>query len=270
MESSSSIVSVFLYKGQKRLDVPIPTPMTAEEVIIFVAKYLEFRPVSLHLFAIRTVHKNTTSWLPLNYKFTTTKSYQAEFRMRFKLPSLSSLSRLDVNAFDYVFHQIRHDLLHGLIQEFCQDEYKPQALGLCATDMIRAILEEGRSREEVLKNYQQYIPRSIYKQHFLFLKKKLHDHIYKMLPVDTPPQSVSLKYIKEQYVSHAEDISPTYLTEEFTAMAFKVDEYPTTIRVDPLNKDIPGISMAYVGKLNVSKFLLSFSTPLLAVNDKLH
>lgn len=250
MEGSFN-VSVILYKREKPLDVSLQnhlTDLTAEEVIFTVAKYLNFRPISLQLFALRKIQKNSNVWLPLNYKFVSSKSYQVEFRLRFKLPMLTSLSRLDENAFDYLFHQIRHDLLKGKIPELCQDEFKPQVLGLCATDMIRVIVEDGRNREEVLKNYRDFIPKAIYKQHLFFLKKKLHDHIHTTLE---PTQNISSNYIKEQYVSHVEDISPTYLTEEFSAMMLKDTEYPTTIRVDPLNKLAPGLSMTYVGKQNV-------------------
>ncbi len=35
-------------------------------------------------------------------------------------------------------------------------------------------------------------------------------------------------------------------------MAYREEEYPTTVRIDPFRAESPGLSMAYVGKQNVS------------------
>ena len=249
----SSGVTVFLYKGGKHYEIPLVSTLTAEDIVFTVAKYLGFRPISLNLFGLR-IQKRMNLWLPPSYKFDTTKSYQVEFRMRFKLPTLNSLSRLDENSFDYLFHQIRYDLLNGQIPEFCLEQYKPKALGLCTTDMKRVILEDGLNRDDVVNNYRQYIPKSIYKQHFWFLKRKIQENIPRSFSAD---HGRSVKYLKEQYVNQTENLAPGYLAEEFTAMTYRDEEYPTTVRIDPFHAEHPGLSMVYVGKQNVSCFGLS-------------
>lgn len=174
-----------------------------------------------------------------------------EFRLRFKIPSLIDLSRLDENAFDYVFHQIRNDLLQGKIPDISQDSVKSEVLGLCVTDMLRLIQEEATSLAYIETNYKQFIPKSIYKQHKFFLKKKIHDTLVKLVENSRPQNS---KYIKEQYISQVEELAPNYFSEEFYAMTYKQDEYPATIRVNAYHPTEPGVSVAYMGKHNVSQW----------------
>jgi len=253
MDSCS--VVVYLYKGQKNFEIPIVENLNAEDVCKVVTNHLQFRPVSFSLFSIRE-KKPSTIWLPPCYRFEPSTTYQVEFRLRFKIPVLTDLSRLDENAFNYVFHQVRHDLLQGEISDISQDHTKSEALGLCVTDMLRQIHEEGVTLEYVENNYRLFIPKTIYKQHKFFLKKRIHDSLVKLLAHDRPK---NLKYIKEQYISQVEELAPSYFAEDFYAMTYKQDEYPATIRVDPYHCDQPGVSIAYIGKHNVS--LTIFNNP---------
>lgn len=242
-------VVVFLYKGERNLEIPILDPLYAEDVCHAVAKHLQLRPITLHLFAIR-LRKTPEVWFHPAFKFDSSQTYYVEFRLRFKVPSLVDISRMDENAFDYIFHQIRHDLLQSRIPDISQDRVKPEALGLCVTDMLRLIHEDTLTLDYIQANYKQFIPKTIYKQHKFFLKKKIHEALVKVLANSKPQNS---KYIKEQYISQVEELAPRYFTEEFHAMTYKQEEYPATVRVDVYHPTEPGISVAYMGKHNVSR-----------------
>jgi Janus kinase 2 len=248
-------VLVFLYKGSKKFEIPICENLNGEDVCKSVAKHLKFRPASVNLFSIRlkqTQGLGVWLWLPSSFKFEPERSYNVEFRMRCKIPTLTELSRLDENAFDYVFHQVRYDMLQGDIPDISQDQTKSEALGLCVTDMLRSIHEDDKTLEYVQHNYRQYIPKAIYKQHKFFLKKRIFESLARILNSDA---SKNMKYIKEQYISQIEELAPRYFAEEFYAMTYKQEEYPATIRVDPYHPEQPGVSVAYIGKQNVSSQL---------------
>jgi len=245
----SSHVVVFLYKGRQNYEIPILDNLHVEAVCKTVAKHLQFRPASLNLFSVRLKQtQGPAVWLPSCFKFETDKSYNVEFRMRYKIPSLTELSRLDENAFDYVFHQVRSDMLQGDIMDISQDQTKPEALGLCVIDMLRAMHEDKKTLEDIQNNYKQYIPKSIYKQHKFFLKKKIFESLGRLMNSEA---ATNMRYIKEQYISQVEELTIRYFAEEFYAMMYRQDEYPATIRVDPYHPEQPGVSVAYIGKQNV-------------------
>jgi hypothetical protein len=243
-------VVVHLYKGDIKYEIPILESLYAEDVCRTVAKYLQFRPITLYLFSIR-LKKSPDLWLSPCFKFESDQTYYVEFRLRFKIPSLIDLSKLDENAFDYIFHQIRTDLLQGKIPDISRDSLKSEALGLCVTDMLRLIQEEALSLDYFETNYKQFIPKSIYKEHKIphFLKKKIRETLVQLLSNSRHKNS---KYTKEQYISHVEELAPGYFSEEFYAMTYKQDEYPATIRVNVYHPEEPGVSVAYMGKHNVS------------------
>lgn len=248
MDSNSVVVT--LYKGYKNFEVPVTENITAEDVCKSAAKFLKFRPISINLFSL-CLSKSSGIWLPACYRFDGSQGYRVEFRLRYKIPSLTDLSRQDPNAFDYIYHQIRHDMLHGDIPQILEDSSRSDALGLCVTDMLRSVMEDNVTVDQIEKNYRQYIPKVIYKHGLYFLKKKVHDHLTRLVG-QAQGNHTNPKFIKEQYISHFEEISPTYLSEEFHAMTFKQDEYPATVRVDPYHNEHPGVSMTYIGKTNVS------------------
>jgi len=240
-------LSIFLYKGETWLDVPVHENCNAEEICILVAKSLKFRPVSLQLFALRI--RKSDIWLPLCFNLNSfPPNHQLEFRLRFKVPILIEISRLDDSAFDYLFHQMRFDFLHGAIPEVSSDQSKSEALGLCVTDMLRCIQEDGTPREHIESNYRQFIPKGIYKQHMFFLKKRIQDNLSRLLNRDRPK---NVRFIKEQYISQMEELTTSYFAEDFCAMAFKNENYPASIRVQPYHPEFPGVSMTYAGKQNV-------------------
>ena len=115
--TEQGILVVHLYKEKEKLEVPVKAgeTLTAEDVCIRVAKNLNFRPITLHLFGLRTLQPEL--WLPDCYVFTAGRNYEVEFRLRFKVPTITNLSRLDENAFDYIFHQVRGDLLQSKVLE---------------------------------------------------------------------------------------------------------------------------------------------------------
>ncbi|CAG7733213.1 unnamed protein product [Allacma fusca] len=241
----SNGVVVHLVKGNRKFEVPITPQLSAEDVCVTVGKFLKFRPAIMHLFGIRYLKSDT--WLPPCFQFDSNVNYDVEFRLRFKLPFFTELSRLDENAFDYCFHQVRHDLLKETIPDVSRDQTKNEVFGLCFTDMLRAITEEGLTLETVENNAEDYIPRTIHKKHKWFLKKKIRKSITALLEAD---KNHDARFLKEQYLSQMEELAPHYLAQEFHALTYKEEEYPAAIRVDPYHPDQPGVSISYIGKQN--------------------
>src|SRR5690348_10908572 len=115
MDSIKSI-TVFLYtQPEEPFQVPLNSHfITAEDICRQVASHLRIRPITFHLFGLR-VKNNNEVWIPASSKLETELSL--EFRLRFKLQLLTNLNRLDEIAFDYLFHQMRHDLINSKMCE---------------------------------------------------------------------------------------------------------------------------------------------------------
>lgn len=92
---------------------------------------------------------------------------------KFQVPKISELNTLDKSSYDYFYHQVRYDVLNNRIPEIEYPKYKNDILGLCVTDMYVEMIEKNKSVDDLLDNYQNYIPKEFYKYHKIFAKKEI-------------------------------------------------------------------------------------------------
>lgn len=95
-------------------------------------------------------------------------------RFRFKVANIEKLKTIDVNAYNYYFHQARHDVLEFKIPGLCYEQYHKELVGLGITDMYRVMLEEGLTKRAVESDYKKYMCKEVLKKHSFFLKKPIN------------------------------------------------------------------------------------------------
>lgn len=83
------------------------------------------------------------------------------------------MNKLDKAAFDYFYHQVKYDVLNDQILEIKYPLFKDKILTLGLVIMYVDMIENKRSFDYLLRNYQNYIPRELFKNHTIFAKKQL-------------------------------------------------------------------------------------------------
>lgn len=139
-----------------------------------------FKPVSIALFSLRI--KKSKYFLPPGTKVAPGENY--ELRLRYKLPNLSSLKPLDENAFNYLYHQAKYDLINNTIPELEYPSYKEKVVGLGVTNMYIDMLEKKVTIEECEKNYKNYLPEKHIKKHMFIIKKKVSEELRNIKNMD--------------------------------------------------------------------------------------
>lgn len=84
---------------------------------------------------------------------------------------------MDKITYDYFYHQVRFDVLHNNIPEIEYPKYKNEIMGLCVTDMYVEMIEKNKSVDDLKKNYKNYIPKELAKNHSIFAKKKIENSL---------------------------------------------------------------------------------------------
>lgn len=95
--------------------------------------------------------------------------------MRFKLANIEKLKFTDTNAYNYYFHQVRHDVLKNKVPGLVYEKFKWELIGLGVTDMYRAMVEDGSTKGAVESAYKKYIPKVVLKKHWFFIKGPIHN-----------------------------------------------------------------------------------------------
>lgn len=102
------------------------------------------------------------------------------FRLRFKVANIEKLRDIDVNSYDYYFHQVRYDVLKNQIPGLCYEKYRWELVGLGITDMYRVMLEEGLTKEAVESDYKKYMSKEVLKRHAFFIKRPIQTTLSKL------------------------------------------------------------------------------------------
>ncbi|XP_069675687.1 tyrosine-protein kinase hopscotch [Periplaneta americana] len=235
---------VHVYVDSGILRITLQTSTTAEDVCIEVSKQLGIGPVARHLFALR-LHGSRIWFNPgLRLSEARTNS-EYDFRLRYKVPSLSRLRKVDIKAYDYYFHQARNDVMINEIPDISYDKYKQELVGLGVADMYRVMLEKGVERDIVESDYKKYIPKEVLKHHFFFIKKPIHDSLGKI----KKNAQHDAWYVKSEYLKQFEEMAPNYLSEEFKALTDEDGCVQTVlVKVNPFHEEQPGIRIRYDGK----------------------
>ncbi|KAH8416569.1 hypothetical protein KR222_009855 [Zaprionus bogoriensis] len=164
------------------------------------------------------------------------------FRMRFRVPDLDrQLPEIDANSHKYLYHQMRYDMLHELIDEIRYPNNKDKVMGLAVMDMLIDKEEQQLPAAAVEKAYKSYLPRSLLREHRFFVRSKICNRFHQLN--DIQPTVVTLKW---HYVHQICHLAPSYLTEQFKAT---VEYFPNESNTEP---PPPAASVAGNGSLSHS------------------
>uniref|UniRef100_A0A1B6DNP3 non-specific protein-tyrosine kinase n=2 Tax=Clastoptera arizonana TaxID=38151 RepID=A0A1B6DNP3_9HEMI len=211
----------------------------AEDVTIELCQKLKIKPITRHLFSLKFY--NTKEWVSPAVKLIDSKIPVFELRLRFKVPDFLKLLQVDIEAYNYYFHQVRSDVLNNKVADLSYDKYKRELLGMGVADMYRVILETGVSRCDIESDYKKYIPKEVLKHHRFFVKRPIHDTLNSIENGAKKGRHDSW-YVKKEYLKQFEDLAPNYLCEEFTASIDEANSIrPIVLKVNPYDKDFPGV-----------------------------
>ncbi|XP_073999772.1 tyrosine-protein kinase hopscotch [Rhodnius prolixus] len=235
------IINVAAVDG-KSFRIPILEGTTVEEVVIIICQRYEIKPVLRHLFAFRFDNQH---WCALNSHLWHFSYTNFEFRIRYRVPNLSILLEKDVKAFDYYFFQVRDDILKSRIGDISYEKHKDELMGLGVTDMYRAMLQTGKTKENMVNDYKKFIPKEVLKHHKFFVKKPINDSLQKIERLGIHREL----NVKQSYLEQFEEMAPNYMSEEFDAQIAEATALKTVlICVNPFHREFPGIQYIYRGK----------------------
>jgi len=243
----NKVATVHTHVDNGILKIPLLSSTTAEDVCIEVCKRLGIGPVARHLFALR-LHGSKVWFNPGLRLSGSRASVEYDFRLRYKVPSLSRLRKADIKAYDYYFHQARSDVMNNEIPEISYDKYRRELVGLGVADMYRVMVEKGVERDIVESDYKKFIPKEVIRHHFIFVKKPIHDSLVKI----KKNAQHDAWFVKGEYLKQFEEIAPNYLSEEYKAL---MDEdgcvHSILLKVCPFHEKQPGIRVQCNGKKEV-------------------
>ncbi|KAL0279111.1 UNVERIFIED_CONTAM: hypothetical protein PYX00_000731 [Menopon gallinae] len=240
MSSCERIVEVRVLTD-KPIKIPVQENTVVEDVCTEVAKILGIGPICRHLFSLRL--RDTNTWLFPSYRMQEFRSDCVfDYRIRFKVPKLSRLKQTDLQAFNYYYHQVRKDVINNNVDDLNIEKHKGELLGLGVTDMYRVFIDEGVPLDQVEADYKKYIPKALLKNHFFFIKPKIHSSLSKI----KIKKEQNGWYVKEEYLTMFDKIAPQYLTENYTAKIFhNGSERQVYVQVNPFHESQPGVSYRF-------------------------
>jgi Janus kinase 2 len=203
-------LKIYTILDNKVFEVPYNLSTTAEDVCTYVCKQIGVLTIARHLFALRVPGKQ--NFLRPSSQFNE-KGTRFDLRIRYKVPSITKLRKIDEKAYDYYFHQARNDVLENKIPDIVYEKYRRELVGLGITDMYRVMLEKDIPRETVENEYKKYIPKEVIKRHSFFIKKPIHDTLGKL-----QKSKLEAKYVKTEYLKQLDNIAPEYLSEVYKAV----------------------------------------------------
>lgn len=89
------------------------------------------------------------------------------------MAQLSTLKRMDKEAYNYFYHQVKYDLIEGKIPELAYPNFKDQVAGLCVTNMYIEMLENHTSIADLEANYKKYVPVKHVKKHSFIIRQRI-------------------------------------------------------------------------------------------------
>ncbi|XP_058167943.1 tyrosine-protein kinase hopscotch [Anopheles ziemanni] len=208
------VYQVFNYVEDSFINVPVGGPEdTCEHLCRWICQRLKIKPLVFSLVGLR-IHGERW-FLAGCTRPSPEKKY--DFRVRFKVPDLSTLKTLDQELFNYYYNQLRYDLLHNRIPEIDYQKYKNKILGYVVNDMYRKMIEDEKiGLNELKRDFEKYIPRKINKQHsvcfFNFAEKRIFQSLSSLQQKDH-----DVNYVKNVYINDIDNIAPGYLYEEYAA-----------------------------------------------------
>ncbi|XP_058062989.1 tyrosine-protein kinase hopscotch [Anopheles bellator] len=212
------VYQVFNYAEDSFLRVPVGLGQagagrndTCEGVCRWICQKLKIRPLVFSLVGLRL---HGERWFVAgSSRPSTDKKY--DFRVRFKVPDLSSLKTLDLPLFNYYYSQLRCDLLQNRIPEIDYRKYKNKILGYVVNDMYRKMIEDNVSLNELRRDFEKYIPRKISREHQVCFFNVAQKRIFESLSL-IRNKDHDVNYVKNVYINDIDNIAPGYLYEEYS------------------------------------------------------
>lgn len=161
--------SILLYTTNEYKDYAYGIDDTCEAVCREVCKDLGITPIANLLFSLRI--KGTNNFLPGCKRVLPDIKY--EFRLRYQVPTLSELKKMDKMAYNYYFHQVKSDLINDMIPELEYPNHKDKVVGLVVTSMYIEMLEKDLKVNELERNYRNYVPKKYIKKHLFIIKTRI-------------------------------------------------------------------------------------------------
>lgn len=172
--------SILLYTNNEYRDIPYGVDDTCEAVCRELCRDLGIQPIANLLFSLRI--KGSTNYLPGCRSVLPNVKY--EFRLRHQVPTLSEFKKMDKNAFNYYFHQVKCDLINNAITELEYPNHKDKVVGLAVTSMYIEMLEKHISVDELERHYENYVPKKHIKKHRFIIKQKISNELRNIKNMD--------------------------------------------------------------------------------------
>lgn len=201
---------IFNYKLNHFVDYSHLCNATSEDICIDFCKSLGILPPTRLLFGLRQY--DAECWVPSCNTMRPGIKYC--FRMRFKVPNVDTqLQSLDASAFEYLYAQLRSDLVFDRIPDIRYPSKKDNVVGLGVVDMYIDLLEHKDTVESIESNYKHYLPRQLVKTHKFFAKKKICEGFHQIRR-----KNHDLAYVKWTYMHTVTSLAPNYLLERYAAV----------------------------------------------------
>ncbi|EDV99841.1 tyrosine-protein kinase hopscotch [Drosophila grimshawi] len=230
---------IHIYNYRKHDYEKYSPSLLCEEICTAMCRHMEILPAAVLLFGIRE-HKNgktgaglTPRTLEANHNWQLPGEQlncivRYCLRMRFRVPELDrQLSAIDAQCQNYLYHQMRYDMLHEQINEIRYPEHKDKVMGLAVMDMIIDKDEKQLQAEAIEKAYKSYLPHTLWRAHRIFVRPKIRRSFRQM-----SRDQFNCDTLKWHYVHQICHLAPTYLTEQFKAT---VEYLPNESATEPLS-----------------------------------
>ncbi|XP_068154154.1 LOW QUALITY PROTEIN: tyrosine-protein kinase hopscotch-like [Drosophila tropicalis] len=246
-------ITVYIYTSEKPMK--FATTLNCEEVCTEICRELKIKPLVQLIYGIcerpdlsskpkpktksksnKNASLNRIGFWPLPGECLDSKLSYC-FRIRFRIPEMErQLQRLDPVSYDYLYYQMRHDMVHEQISEIRYSDHKDMILGLVVLDMLidlQIVLERDKAAKElginsdsramaIVNAYKSYLPRSIRKNHGIFTYFPLRKSFRKI-----KEKQFTLDQHKFHYISSICSLAPNYMIMDEYMVS--VDAFPNEV-----------------------------------------
>ncbi|XP_004518856.1 tyrosine-protein kinase hopscotch [Ceratitis capitata] len=231
---TQTLLKIFNYKDN--IDNEFSNLTLCEDICLSISRQLKILPTTRLLFGLRVMDSGN-EWAAPGHELRPGVRYC--FRMRFKVPNMDTqLKNLDKQAYEYLYWQIRHDILHEKIPEIRHPERKDNVMGFAVMHMcidLQSKSSEGERlasnyRREVIENienkYKEYLPHTLLREHRYFVKSKIRATFKSVRD-----KKIGFTEFKFYYIDEVCKLAPNYLMEfYFVAVEYIPNDDPISVQ----------------------------------------
>ncbi|KNC24939.1 Tyrosine-protein kinase hopscotch [Lucilia cuprina] len=250
--SDTTTHRIYNYRKRRYIEYEHLRSTTCEDICIEFSREMDILPNTRYLFGLRVFDEAASDeWCLADQQLKSNVTYC--FRMRFKVPSLDvQLQTMDPNAYEYLYNQMRYDMVHECIPAIKYPLKKDNVMGLGAVNMYIDLLEQRETIDRIESNYKRYLPRPLVRAHKIFIKGKICKS-FRMLR----ERQIDVAQVKWHYVRELNTLATDYLLETFVGIVdfipgdiLTTTNTPTTakvfIKLDIFDTAEPGLKVARV------------------------